>query len=108
MEKSLKRVSKFGKIMGVLMMISGVISAISGIITIIGAIPGVITAWLGYLLFQSGKEADEYLSNQTTENKEKILISFSKYLYISGILFVVGLALLIPAILLMGLLGLAV
>lgn len=107
MEKSLKRVSKFGKIMGVLMMISGVISAISGIITIVGAIPGVVTAWLGYLLFQSGKEADEYLTHQTAEHKEKIIVSFSKYLFISGILFVVGIALLIPAILLLGMLGFA-
>lgn len=105
MEKSLKRVSKFGKIMGVLMMISGGISAILGIITIIGAIPGVITVWLGYLIFQSGKEADEYLTHQTEEYKEKIIVSFSKYLYISGIMLVVGLALLIPAILFMGLLG---
>ncbi|AJD93377.1 hypothetical protein JMA_40590 (plasmid) [Jeotgalibacillus malaysiensis] len=105
MEKSFKRVSRFGKILGVLMMVSGVLSALSGIMTIVGAIPGAITVWLGYLIFQSGKEADEYLTHQTEEHKEKIIVSFSKYLYISGIMLVVSLALLIPAILFMGLLG---
>lgn len=96
MEKSLKRVSRFGKIMGVLMMVFGGISALSGLTTIVGAIPGVISVWLGYLLFQSGKEADVYLTEPSQKNKDNIIIGFSKFLFISAVLMIVGLVLIIP------------
>lgn len=96
MEKSLKRVSRFGKIMGVLMMVFGGISALSGLTTIVGAIPGVISVWLGYLLFQSGKEADVYLADPSQENKDNIVIGFSKFLFISAVLMIVSMILIIP------------
>lgn len=98
MEKSLKRVSKYGKIMGILMMISGGISALTAIMTVIGAIPGALTVWVGYLLFQSGKQADEYLKTAAVESKEQIVKSFSTFLYVQGILSIVSIALIVPTV----------
>lgn len=99
MEKNLKRVSRYGKLMGVIMMVSGLLSAVPGLMTIVGAIPGLVSIWLGYLMFKSGKEADEYMKHQTDEHKEKILVNFSTFVFTQAILMIVGLALMIPAFL---------
>lgn len=108
MDKSFKRVSTWGKVFGILMMISGGISALSGIFAMgVGAIPGIISIWLGYLLFQSGKDADVYINDPTLENKDRIVVGYAKYLFISGIMICVIMAVSLIGIALAFLLGLA-
>ncbi|WP_442637689.1 DUF5362 family protein [Rossellomorea marisflavi] len=83
-------------------MITGIINALVGAIfgVIIGAIPGLVSVWLGYIIYKSGVEASEFLKDQKEERVEGILELYGKFLKVQGILLIVGLLLMIPFFLL--------
>lgn len=88
---SLKRISTWGKILGVLMMIFGGIYALLGLFAfIVGAIPGLVSAFMGYLLFKSGQAAEQFLQNQTEQALSDLIDNYAKFLLIQGILMIVS------------------
>lgn len=101
--ESLKRISTWGKILGILMMIAGGLSALSGIFAfVIGAIPGLVTTFMGYLLFKTGKDAQEFLESQSEESIASLLDNYAKYLFLNGILLIITLVLVITMVLVLG------
>lgn len=89
--KMMKRISTWGKILGIGTMVAGGVSALFGLFAmIIGAIPGLVTAVLGYFIYQTGKSAGEYLETQNDGAIASILNSYSKYVYLSGLMFIVS------------------
>jgi len=108
MDKNFKRVATWGKVLGILMMVTGAISAVTGLTGfLVGAIPGLINVWLGYLLFQSGKEADAYLSDPSQESKDRIVVSYAKYILILGIMSIAGFVIMVLGIGVAFMMGLA-
>lgn len=102
-KQTMKRISTWGKVLGIISMISGGISAVIGMFAfVIGAIPGVITVIIGYYLYKTGKSAAEYLLSEDESSIENLLESYAKYLFIQGILLIVGLALVILMVLIGG------
>lgn len=89
----LLRISKWGKIVGIIMFIYGLISTIAGLfIFIVGAIPGLLSMYLAHLLFETGKKADEYLDSELDYKLYDMLDNFGKYLLITGILLIIDIA----------------
>lgn len=100
--QTFKRIATWGKPLGIIFMITGIINALVGAIfgVIIGAIPGLVSVWLGYIIYKSGVEASEFLKDQKEERVEGILELYGKFLKVQGILLIVGLLLMIPFFLL--------
>jgi ABC-type microcin C transport system permease subunit YejE len=57
-------------------------ASVSSIIT------GLVTAYMGYLLYKVGTEASRYLETSSDDAIESLLEHFAKYLLISGILLI--------------------
>lgn len=90
-EQTMRRISLWGKVLGILMMITGVLSALGGIFAfVVGAIPGLVTAFMGYLLFKTGKDAGAFLESNSEEALGSLLDNYAKYLLINGILLIVS------------------
>ena len=101
--QSLKRISTWGKILGILMMIAGGLSALSGLFAfVVGAIPGLVTVFMGYLLFKTGKDAQNFLETQSEEDIASLLDNYAKYLFVNGILLIVTVAIVLITILIFG------
>lgn len=90
--KTIKRISTWGKIVGIISMIFGILSALGGLfLFIVGAIPGLISTYLGYLIYKTGRAAGEYLEQESDEAIVEMLEAYSKYLLVSGILVIISL-----------------
>lgn len=102
-EQTMKRISTWGKILGIIMMIFGGLSALSGLFAaIIGAIPGIVTVFMGYLIYKTGKDAQEFLESQSQEAISSLLDNYAKYLLVNGILLILTLAVIIVMLLVFG------
>lgn len=92
-----KRISTWGKFVGILTMIVGGLSALSGLpFFLIGAIPGLIVAWLGYVVFKSGQEASAFLTDHNEVHIEELLNAYGKLLKFYGLYTVIMFVLAIP------------
>lgn len=90
--KIIKRVSTWGKILGITTVISGIFNAIIGLIFFIfGAVPGIISIYLGYQIYKTGRAAGEYLTFENEDSILALLESYSKYLIVSGVLMLISL-----------------
>ncbi|MCR6112259.1 hypothetical protein HXA35_18165 [Bacillus sp. A301a_S52] len=86
----MNRISIWGKICGIGSIILGGMSVIISLMasSFSGLITGVVTAFLGYLLYKAGTEASRYLETSSEDAIEYLLENFAKYLLISGILLI--------------------
>lgn len=93
-QQGLKSIARWGKITGIMIMVSGGISALIGLLSfIIGAIPGAILAFTGFLIFKSARSA-ENLTYEWNENElDNLLESYGKFLMINGIFVIVSIVL---------------
>ncbi len=94
--KTMKRISTWGKVLGVVMMIFGGIYAILGLFAfVVGAIPGAVTSYMGYLIFKTGKAAQNFIESQSEESIANLLDGYAKFLLTHGILLIVSLVILV-------------
>lgn len=92
-----KRISTWGKFVGISTMILGAISAISGLVFfIVGAIPGVLMTWLGYMIYKSSQEADAFMEDHNEVHVEELLNAYGRLLKFYGIYTIISVALSIP------------
>lgn len=102
-EKTMKRISSWGRVLGVIMMITGALSALSGLLFfVVGAIPGAFSAFMGYLIFKTGKSAQQFLETESEESIYELLDEYAKYLFVQGILLIVTVAAMLLLFLLAG------
>jgi len=102
-EQTFKRISTWGRALGIFMMITGGISALFGLtFFVIGSIPGLITAYLGYLVYKTGKSAKSFIQKQDEESLNTLLEGYAKYLLVNGILLIVSLAFILISFMLGG------
>lgn len=95
-EQSLQRIVTWGKILGILFMIMGGLNALMGLFAfIIGAIPGVIMVYLGYLIYRTGKNAEEFIETKENASLAELLDNYGKYLFVQGILMFISIGLMI-------------
>lgn len=107
--KDLKRIALWGKIMGILMMISGAFSAIGGLfVFIIGAIPGVISIILGYYQFKTGDSAKRFIETEREEDIASIIQYYGKFLFLQAIMMLVGIVILFLLLVIWTILGVAI
>jgi|HigsolmetaAR206D_1030411.scaffolds.fasta_scaffold00003_28 hypothetical protein len=99
----MKRISLWGRVIGIVTMITGGLSALVGLFAlVIGAIPGIVSVYMGYLIYKTGRSAKEYLENQSSNAIEDLLKSYSTQLLTSGILLIISLIILLLVALLGG------
>ncbi len=102
-QKGLQRIATWGKVMGIVMMITGGIAALSGLIYfIVGAIPGAITVFLGYLTYKTGAAAAAIRQGGDTRALSDLFHHYGLYLLVSFIMFAVSIAVTILMFLLFG------
>lgn len=93
LRKSLETMAFWNTLLGYFMLIGGIISAISGLVPLVfPAILGGLSAYLGYCLLQSGKQAKRLL--QESNNEEGLLImveSLARYFKLQGIYMFISL-----------------
>ena len=91
--KTIERIAKWGKFLGIFTMIMGVLSAVSGLFAfVVGAIPGLLTAWFGYLIYKTGEDASKFLHNHKEEHVENVLDMYGKLLKFFSIYMIVSFA----------------
>lgn len=89
-EQTIKRISTWGKFLGILFMIVGGISAVLGLFAfVVGAIPGVLTIIMGYFIFSTGRHASDYLENNSEASLDGLLGAYGNYLLLTGILAII-------------------
>lgn len=104
----LKRISSWGKFVGILMIIVGVLTAISGLFAfIVGAIPGVIMIIMAVYIYKSAKSADEYLHAEDGEALYRLLDYYGRFLLLSGIIYIIYIAMFVISIILFFIFGIA-
>lgn len=87
-----KRIHVLGKIVGIMLMLYGGASVIFGFLsTLVFILPGIITLFLGVLLFRIGQEAKKVLrtDDQLIYGVHRIFHTYSLYLMILGILAII-------------------
>lgn len=90
-QRGLKTVARWGKITGIMIMITGSISALIGLLSfIIGAIPGAILTWTGFLIIKSAKSADNLTYEWNEEELDNLIESYGKFLMINGVLIIIS------------------
>ena len=88
---SLQKISTWGKVVGILMMIGGGLSALSGLVFfVIGAVPGLIIVWLGYLLFKISKDADVLKHQYDAFAQTSLYKNLGTFLQVQGILAIIS------------------
>lgn len=98
---NLKRIATWGKVVGVTSIIFGVLSIIlSLVVDPAGIASGIVSVITGYLFYQTGQEASKIISSDdlTAGNVNELLSKYGKLLLIMGILTIISLVFLIPAI----------
>ncbi|MFD1453424.1 hypothetical protein [Oceanobacillus sojae] len=101
---NLKRIAKWGKLVGVTSIIfsslSIIVSFFGSLGGIIGGVTGIIT---GYLFYQTGVEASNIISSDdlTAGNVNELLNKYGNLLLIMGILTIISLVLIIPSIIIL-------
>lgn len=99
----MSRISTWGKFVGVLTIIGGAFSAIVGLaFFLVGAIPGIIAVYSGYLLYQTGVNATNYVDGGSEFLIEDLLENFGKYLWIQGMLMIINMVIILFGILTLG------
>lgn len=88
----LRRISLWGKMVGSMTLIYGIVAIIVGMLTYyVHIIPGLVSIFLGKLLFDMGREAKKAL--QSTEEGEnavgKVIRSYSVFIACLGILILI-------------------
>ncbi|GIO23277.1 DUF5362 family protein [Oceanobacillus sp. J11TS1] len=99
--ENLKRISTWGKVVGITSIIMGVLSIIISLVfSPAGIVSGVISIITGYLFYQTGTEASGIISSDdfTAGNVNVLLNKYGKLLLIMGILTIISLIVLIPSI----------
>ncbi|GAJ98151.1 DUF5362 family protein [Geomicrobium sp. JCM 19055] len=97
----LPRIALWGRVLGVILIVSGAFSAISGVFAfVIGAIPGIITVVLGVFLFQSGSAAKQLEDSGDPAELNNILIHFGRYLLWNSIMAIIAIAFVIIMVIL--------
>ncbi|MCT1902727.1 hypothetical protein [Oceanobacillus sojae] len=101
---NLKRIAKWGKIVGVTSIIFSSITIIASFFGslegVLGGVTGIIT---GYLFYQTGVEASNIIASDdlTTGNVNELLSKYGNLLLIMGILMIISLVLIIPSIIIL-------
>lgn len=90
----LRRIHIWGEMVGVLTMFGGIAVVFKGFsISLIAPFPGIITIYLGYLLYISGEKAKRLNMNtdkiHQRDNMEELLKSYSVYLLISCVIAII-------------------
>jgi len=113
MEKYYKQISTWGRLLGVLMIASAVPMAIMGVVgmalsatggsflfgfilLLLMAISSASMAWIGKILYESGKHAKEYLLNPSEEKQDELIGSYGEYVFGNAILTIGSIVLVVP------------
>lgn len=105
MQRDLQAISKWGKFLGYVFIVTGVLSALMGVWAfVVGAIPGVITIFLGLYLLRSAKQADVLVRQYDEYALSEMLAYYAKFLKLQGVFMLVYLGL-VALFVVMGLSG---
>ncbi|OBA02992.1 hypothetical protein A9D36_14140 [Bacillus subtilis] len=109
--KSLSDIAKWGKISGILLIITGSLVTLSVLMTVIGAIPGVLLIISGVFLMRSAKAAAEAEGNLSGSAGESMLENYGKFikmqLFYAASSIVIGLIGIIIAVFMLVIIGIA-
>ncbi|MBU2658898.1 DUF5362 family protein [Bacillus cabrialesii] len=109
--KSLSDIAKWGKISGILLIITGSLVTLSVLMTVIGAIPGVLLIISGVFLMRSAKAAAEAEGNLSGSAGESMLENYGKFikmqLFYAASSIVTGLIGIIIAVFMLLIIGIA-
>lgn len=105
MEVHYKRIAFWGKLMGVIMMLTLPLMVLAGLVFLIGGgldpLAGVLilvfysalgigTAWVGKNVYDAGANAKAYLANQTEENMDAVIEKYGDFLFSNVVYSVVA------------------
>lgn len=103
MEVHYKRIAFWGKLMGVMMMLTLPLMVIGGLISLVTlgfgagllilvfyALLGIGTAWVGKNVYDAGENAKAYLANQTEENMDAVIEKYGDFLFSNVVYTVVA------------------
>ena len=98
LKNALSGMSGWLKFLGIVNIIVGILLSL----TLVGIIGGILTIWLGVLLFQAGNRASEYVLTESQESLFQWAEKLKTYFIIMGILTILGVIFMVLAFIFYG------
>lgn len=101
-----RKIAGWGKFSGIMLIISGVLSTVGGLFAfIVGAAPGVLQIFIGIYLLKSATAAGNIEADQ--KSYKEMLDYYAKYVQMTGILMIIGIAIFVVALIFLFVVGVA-
>lgn len=120
MEVHYKRIAFWGRLMGIVMMLTLPLMVIGGLIsmTVLGfgfgllvllfyGLIGLGSAWVGKKVYDAGEDAKAYLANPTEENMDAVITDYGDFLFANVVYTVVAFVAMIPIVTIALIMGIA-